>query len=40
MLSRIAESRGNASKSNEAQKETIDDMHNQQATELGPATRR
>jgi outer membrane protein OmpA-like peptidoglycan-associated protein len=38
--SRIAEARGNASKATEAQKKTIDDMHNEQATELGQANKK
>jgi outer membrane protein OmpA-like peptidoglycan-associated protein len=37
---RIAEARGNASKSTEAQKKTIDDMHNEQATQLGQANKK
>jgi outer membrane protein OmpA-like peptidoglycan-associated protein len=37
---RIAESRGNASKSTEAQKKTIDDMHNAQASQLGEANKK
>lgn len=37
---RIAESRGNASKATELQKETIADMHSAQATQLGQATKK
>lgn len=37
---RIAEARGNASKATEAQKKTIDDMHAQQAAELGQANKK
>jgi outer membrane protein OmpA-like peptidoglycan-associated protein len=37
---RIAEARGNASKSTEAQKKTIDDMHNAQAAQLGQANKK
>lgn len=37
---RIAESRGNASKATEQQKETIADMHSSQAAQLGQATKK
>lgn len=37
---RIAESRGNASKATEEQKKTINDMHSQQASELGQANKK